>query len=243
MEKESLINAAALSAYKHIFFDLDHTLWDFELNARETLMDLYELNALRTKGIADFDSFFSRYSYHNERLWDRYTKGFIRQEELRWKRMWLSLLDFKIADEPLSRMMSLQFLECLPFKTNLFPYTTEILEYLTGKGYILHLITNGFELVQQSKLRNSNLHHYFVEVITSERSNSIKPAKEIFEFALREARASKNESIMIGDNLDADIQGAMSAGLAAIFVNHLNVTTEIKPTHTVYHLKELESIF
>ena len=97
--EQQIDTPATQNKYKHIFFDLDHTLWDFELNAKETLQDLYELNALNTKGIIDFDSFFSRYSYHNERLWDRYTKGFIKQEELRWKRMWLSLLDFKIADE------------------------------------------------------------------------------------------------------------------------------------------------
>ena len=241
--EQQIDTPATQNKYKHIFFDLDHTLWDFELNAKETLQDLYELNALDTKGIIDFDSFFSRYSYHNERLWDRYTKGFIKQEELRWKRMWLSLLDFKIADEPLARIMSLQFLERLPFKKNLFPYTTEILNYLTGKGYILHLITNGFEMVQQSKLRNSNLHSYFAEVITSERSNSIKPAKEIFEYALKAAKALKEESIMIGDNLDADIQGAINAGLETVFVNHLNIETTIKPTYTIYHLKELEEIF
>ena len=229
--------------YRHLFFDLDHTLWDFEANAKETLFDLYELNGLHGRGITDFGEFFSRYSYHNERLWSRYTKGFIKQEELRWKRMWLSLLDFKIADEALSRTLSGQFLERLPFKKNLFPYTVEILQYLTGKGYLLHLVTNGFENVQHSKLANSNLRDFFVEIITSERSNSIKPDKEIFEFALKEAKALKGESIMIGDNLDADIQGAMNAGIETVFVNHLRVETDIKPTYTIYHLKELEEIF
>ena len=87
--------------YKHLFFDLDHTLWDFETNAKETLYELYEMNQLKEKGVHDFNLFYERYSYHNERLWDRYTKGFIKQEELRWKRMWLTLLDFKIADEAL----------------------------------------------------------------------------------------------------------------------------------------------
>lgn len=231
------------SKYKHLFFDLDHTLWDFETNAKETMAELYESDALQTKGIDDFDEFFNRYSYHNERLWERYTKGFIKQEELRWKRMWLALLDFKVADEALARQMASQFLERLPFKKNLFPYTIEILEYLTGRGYLLHLVTNGFESIQHNKLASSNLRNYFIEIITSEASNSLKPNKEIFEYALQLAKAERHESIMIGDNLEADIQGAMNVGLDTVFVNHLGLTTEIKPTYTIYHLQELEDIF
>lgn len=229
--------------YKHLFFDLDHTIWDFETNAKEVLFELYGLNGLATRGINDFEYFFERYSYHNERLWARYTKGFIKQKELRWKRMWFTLLDFKIGDEMLSRLMAVQFLERLPFKKNLFPYTVEILQYLTDKGYRLHLITNGFESIQQNKLRSSNLLHFFVEVITSESSNSLKPHRDIFEYALSKTLAQREESIMIGDNLDADIQGAMDAGLDTVFVNHLKMEPHIKPTYMVHHLKELEEIF
>lgn len=228
--------------YRHLFFDLDHTLWDFETNARETLKDLYESNALYEKGVTDFDLFFTRYSHHNERLWDRYTKGFIKQEELRWKRVWLAMLDFKIADELLARALSQQFLELLPSKKNLFPYTFEILEYLKAKNYHLHLVTNGFEKVQHSKLQQSGLDGYFEAVITSEASNSLKPHKEIFDFALQQTGAGTEESIMIGDNLDADIQGGINAGLDTIFVNHLNVVPHVKPTYTIHHLKELEAI-
>lgn len=230
-------------AYKHLFFDLDHTLWDFETNAKEVLHELYMLNALEQRGITDFDNFFEKYNHHNNRLWDRYTKGFIKQEELRWKRMWFALLDFKIGDEALSKLMAMQFLERLPYKKAVFPYTMEILQYLTGKGYKLHLITNGFEAVQHNKLASSNLRSYFVEVITSEASNSLKPHAAIFEFALAKALALKEESIMIGDNLDADIQGAANAGLDTVFVNHLKVNPHIKATYTIHHLKELEDIF
>src|SRR5437868_867291 len=106
--------------YKHLFFDLDHTLWDFEPNAKETLQELYDLNNLSESGIPGFAEFFERYSYHNTRLWDRYTKGFIKHEELKWKRMWLALLDFKVANEELSKKMAVQFLERLPLKKNLF---------------------------------------------------------------------------------------------------------------------------
>lgn len=231
-----------MAEYKHIFFDLDHTLWDFEANARDTLRELYSNNQLDARGVNDITLFFERYSYHNDRLWDRYTKGFIKQEELRWKRMWFTLLDFKIGDEALSKAMSVQFLDRLPYRTSLFPYTVEILDYLRNKGYRMHLITNGFDEVQRCKLESSNLTGYFEEMFTSQRCNSLKPNKEIFEFALNATGATVAESIMIGDNLDADIQGGINAGLDTVFVNHLNVKAHIQPTYTVLHLKELETI-
>jgi putative hydrolase of the HAD superfamily len=229
--------------YKHLFFDLDHTLWDFEMNAKETFAELYKLYALKEKGIDDFDLFFSRYSFHNNRLWDRYTRGFIKQEELRWKRVWLTLLDFKIADENLAKQLAVAFLDGLPNRKNLFPYTIEILEYLKNKNYVLHLITNGFESIQHNKLKYSNLTNYFNEIVTSEKAGCLKPNKEIFEFALNIAKANIKESIMIGDNIEADIRGAMNAGFDTIFVNHINAETDVKPTYIIHHLKELENIF
>ena len=229
--------------YKHLFFDLDHTLWDFDANARETLAELYAIFDLNKKIQIAFDDFYPKYLFHNELLWDRYHKGLISSDDLKWKRMWRTLLDFKIADEPLAKEMSAKFLEILPTKKLLFPHTIEILNYLTEKNYSLHLITNGFETTQWSKLNNSGLGKYFTHVITSEGSNSLKPKKEIFDFAMDKAGASLPESIMIGDNLDADIQGAMNAGMDTIFVNHINAVPEIKPTYTVTHLKELELIF
>ena len=229
--------------YKDLFFDLDHTIWDFELNSKETLWDLHLKYELEAKGIHDFDVFYSQYSVHNHRLWDRYTKGFIKQEELRWKRIYLSLLDYKIADEALSKEMSVDYLDILPNKKNLFPYTIEILEYLKSKDYSMHLITNGFESVQFKKIKNSNLADYFTEVITSEASNSLKPNKEIFEYALKASNAKLETSIMIGDNESADIQGAINAGMDSIFVNHLQIQPTVPATHTITHLKELENIF
>ncbi len=231
-----------MGKYKHLFFDLDHTLWDFETNSKETLNDLFITNQLQAKGVENFDAFFERYSFHNHNLWAKYTKGLIKQDELRWKRMWLTLLDYKLADENLSRSLAIDFLELLPTKKNLFAYTHEILTYLTNKGYILHLVTNGFENVQYNKLRHSNLTHFFIEVITSEASNSIKPNKEIFDFALLKAKANVADSIMIGDNLEADIQGGINAGMDTIFVNHLEIEPTIKATYEIRSLKELEEI-
>ena len=229
--------------YKDLFFDLDHTIWDFELNSKETLWDLHLKYELEAKGINNFDEFYSIYSVHNHKLWDRYSKGFIKQEELRWKRIYLSLLDYKIADEALSKEMSVDYLTILPDKKNLFPYTIEILEYLKSKDYSMHLITNGFESVQFKKIKNSNLADYFTQVITSEASNSLKPNKEIFEYALKVSNANVETSIMIGDNEDADIQGAINVGMDSIFVNHLQIQPTVPATHTITHLKELENIF
>ncbi len=234
--------------YKHLFFDLDHTLWDFEANSHQTLKELYLALNLREKGIEDFDLFHKNYLAHNDKLWDRYRNGYIKVDELRWKRMWLSLLDFKIADEPLARQMGNIFLDLLPTRKILFPYTIDILDYLTHKKYQLHLITNGFEKTQHSKLKYSGLDKYFIEVITSEGSNSLKPKKEIFEYAFQKTGANPAESIMIGDAIDVDILGALNAGIDQVHVNHLTkeavpVINDQFPTYTVYSLRDLEDIF
>lgn len=229
--------------YRHLFFDLDHTLWDFDANAMETLANVYKDLMLEAEGVYDFDLFCKQYLHHNAILWDKYHHGQITSEDLKWKRMSRTLLDFKIGKEELARKMSEYFLDVLPTKQNLFPYTHEILQHLKQKEYRLHLITNGFEKTQWRKLDNSQLGKYFEEVITSETSNSVKPNKEIFEYALKITGASLSDSIMIGDNLDADIKGAMNAGMDAVFVNHLKVETDIQPTYIIYHLQELEQIF
>jgi putative hydrolase of the HAD superfamily len=229
--------------YKHLFFDLDHTLWDFEANSRLTLEELFLSLQLGDRGVTNFDEFHRRYLVHNDKLWERYRNGFIKVDELRWKRMWLTLLDFKIADEPLARTMGIQFLDALPTRKTLFPYTLDILQYLTGKGYRLHLITNGFEKTQHSKLQNAGISGYFGEVITSEGSNSLKPHKEIFDYALRITGADPSESIMLGDSIEVDIQGAINAGIDQVYINHLRTPPAVKPTYMVYSLKELEEIF
>jgi putative hydrolase of the HAD superfamily len=226
--------------YKHIFFDLDHTLWDFDANARATLQQLHlDLN-LVDKGIHDFDLFYRNYLDHNERLWARYRNGYIKQEELRIKRMWLTLLDFKIADQDLARELSELFLQLLPTRTIIFPDTKEVLQYLADKGYSLHLITNGFELTQHSKLKSSGLNHFFKYVITSEGSNSLKPQKQIFDYALHKTGASVNESLMIGDSIEVDIAGAIAAGMDQVHVNYNGTEQSLIPTYTVTELKQLK---
>ena len=229
--------------YRHLFFDLDHTLWDFEANAKITMQELYDSLSLKEKGVDDFYKFYKLYLAYNEKLWERYRNGLIKQDELRFKRMWLSLLEFKIADEQLANEMNIRFLDLLPTRTILFPYAIEILTYLSDKKYELHLLTNGFEKTQHSKLKYSGLGEFFKEIITSEGSNSLKPNKEIFDFALKKTGAIPDESIMLGDSIEVDVVGAMNAGIDQVFINHQGIVTDIKPTYTVSSLKELEEIF
>ncbi len=232
-----------INKYKHIFFDLDHTLWDFDNNAKDTLYDIHQLFKLGQRGVHSFEEFFPVYLNHNAILWDRYHKGFISADDLKWKRMWRTLLDFKIGDEILAKEISAKFLDILPTKTMVFEHTFEILDYLQAKEYNLHLITNGFEKTQHSKLQHSSLSKYFTHIITSEASSFVKPAKEIFEYAVTKAGAALEECIMIGDNQDADIQGALNAGMDSVFVNHINAPVSVKALHTIHHLRELEGIF
>ncbi len=232
-----------MDTYKHLFFDLDHTLWDFNANARLTLQELYNAMELNTLGILDFELFYTTYLIHNDKLWEKYRNGIIKVDDLRWKRMWYTLIDFKIGDEKLARDMGFRFLQLLPTRKLLFPHAIECLDYLRKKGYSLHLITNGFKETQHSKLKHSGIDSYFIEVITSECSNSIKPNKEIFEYAFMKTNANPSESIMIGDSIDVDIMGAMNAGIDQVFVNHTCIECEIKPTYTVRSLKELQEIF
>jgi putative hydrolase of the HAD superfamily len=226
--------------YKHLFFDLDHTLWDFDANARLTIEQLHIDFNLPEKGIHDFDRFHRNYLVHNERLWAEYRTGHIKQDELRLKRMWLSLLDFGIDDEELARQMGELFLQLLPTRTLLFPDTLDVLHYLQEKHYHLHLITNGFEQTQHKKLQSSGLAPFFNVVVTSECSNSLKPQKEIFDYALNKTGAAVAESLMIGDALDVDVAGAFNVGMDAVHVNYNRVEQDIKPTYTIYHLKELK---
>jgi putative hydrolase of the HAD superfamily len=234
---------AVMKQYAHLFFDLDHTLWDFEANAKLTLEFIYKQMNLSTMGISDFTYFHQRYLVHNDLLWDKFRKGHIKVDELRWRRMFNTLVDFKIGDEGLAKELSAMFLDQLPNRNLLFPYATELLTYLCDKGYSLHLITNGFESVQHAKLKNSGIDKFFGKVITSEGSNSMKPNREIFEFAINATGADVSRSIMIGDHLEADILGAKNVGMDQVFVNHIRETPGFQPTYTVYDLKEMMDIF
>lgn len=229
--------------YRHLFFDLDHTLWDFNENARLTLHELYHHLELENAGVTNFEQFLKVYLEHNEQLWEKYRNGLMKADELRWKRMWNTLYSFGITNEELARNLGQRFLDLLPMRNILFPDAVETLQYLKNKGYQIHLITNGFEETQHCKLRNCGIANYFIEVITSEGSNSMKPKKEIFDYALARAKALHHHSIMIGDSIEVDIKGAINAGIDQVYVNHTGDVCTIKPTYMVNSLKELTKIF
>ena len=228
--------------YKHLFFDLDHTLWDFDRNSEATMRQLYKEYKLDTLGITDFDALFAAYNVHNDKLWARYRNGFIKRDELRWKRMWLMLLDFKVADTALAHELGVAYLEILPTQTLLVPHAKELLDHCKDR-YEMHLITNGFETTQRLKLQYSGISRYFYHIVTSEKSNSLKPHKDIFDYALNLAGAGIEESIMIGDAIDIDILGAINAGWDTAYYNPHKVAHDRKPTYEVSHLKDLIPVF
>lgn len=228
--------------YQTIFFDLDHTLWDFEANSRATLDHIYREFELEQKGIKGFEEFYQIYKAHNERLWERYRKGFIKRDELKWKRMWLTLLDLKLANETFAKELAQVFIEMLPRQQQLFPHALSVLDHCRDKGYQLSLITNGFEDTQCKKLEACKIAHYFTHVVTSEKSRSVKPDAAIFEFALQASNTRSEQALMIGDNLDVDIAGAKNAGIDQVFFNPEKRTHDFKPTFEIACLSELQQI-
>lgn len=229
--------------YKHLFFDLDHTLWDFDKNSEMTLKRLYNEYKLWERNINDFDAFYKAYCIHNDKLWERFRNGYIKREELRWKRIWLTLIDFKIGDTALAHEMSTAYLEILPTQTLLLPYAKELLDHCKEKNYVMHLITNGFETTQWLKMQYSGISQYFSEVITSEKSNCLKPQREIFDYALKATGAEVGHSIMIGDALDIDILGASNAGWDQVYYNPLKTPHDRTPTYEVACFSELLKVF
>ena len=203
--------------YRHVFFDLDETLWDFKRNSLEVIHELINNYQLEERGIKR-DFFVSRYHHHNDHFWDLFRKGQISREELRIVRWKTTLGEFEIHDENFARLLSEQYLQLLPAKKHLHDSTIEILNYLKPK-YSLHIITNGFEEVQLQKIMASGIASYFTHIITSERAGSQKPNKEIFRYAFEIANATVAESIFIGDSIEADIMGAKAVAMDHILFN------------------------
>ncbi len=224
--------------YEHIFFDLDRTLWDFETNSHETLSELAHKYKLSEKGVASIDEFIAEYIGINERMWDEYRKGLIDKTALRYNRFYETLNNYKITDRNLSENIANDYLSVSPLKTNLFPHTIEVLQYLHQK-YTLHIITNGFEEVQHIKIKNCGIEHYFDEIITSERAGFKKPDVRIFQYSLNVAKAHPANSLVIGDNLEADIVGARSAGLHQVYFNPCGEKHEEDITYEIKSLREL----
>lgn len=230
-----------MKRYKNIYFDLDRTLWDFERNAHEAFYDLYYQYNLSTN-IPSVDALTQRYHYHNERLWEEYRKGRIKKEFLRVYRFQLIFNDFNYKDDALAGLISVKYLELAPLKTHLIPHTMEVLNYLTD-NYSLHVITNGFQEVQLTKMEKSGISHFFDSVITSDSAGAQKPKSAIFEYALSKNNARKKDSIMVGDDLNVDIIGAKQFGMDQVYLNPLQLPHYHKLTYEISCLKELKDIF
>lgn len=225
--------------YQHIFFDLDMTLWDFENNAHEAYKDIYVKFELDKRGVESIDSFLKCYFVHNEKLWDQYRKGEIQKEFLRSQRFKLTLLDFGIDDSNLAEDIGLEYITISPKKTGLFPNAHEILKYL-HKKYHLHIITNGFEEVQFTKMKNSKLDGYFRNVITSEDAGSKKPDPGIFNYALNKAGAKAEYSLMIGDDPEVDVLGGEAVGIDGIYFNPKKLSSNGEIKRVIHDLIELK---
>lgn len=225
--------------YRHLFFDLDHTLWDFEKNANETLHTLYERHDLARYGTFSVDEFVSVYSDINHALWRLYQSNKISQSQLREVRFTRTLTRLGVPEAAIPATISAEFTDILPQKSAVFPYTYEVLDYLKPK-YRLHLITNGFNDIQSHKLASSNLTHYFGEIITSEESGCLKPDPRMFAHALERTGATAAESLMIGDNLECDVLGAYNAGIDQVYFNPAKRRHFNQITHEISCLSELK---
>lgn len=226
--------------YKCVFFDLDHTLWDYECNARETLLELHSAYKLLVKGI-QFEDFHHHFKIVNFRLWELYDRGLIDHRVIRHERFKQILEPFHAYEEKLCAQLSQEYLYACPKKANLVPFAKEVLQYLSAH-YTLTVVTNGFEEIQAVKLLSGNITHYFDHVVTSQKAGFKKPSREIFDYALSVNNLQCHEVIMIGDNLITDMGGARNASIDTVFFNPAAVLHSSEVNHEIRCLSELQKI-
>ena len=222
---------------KHIFFDLDHTLWDFETNSNKTFSFIFQKNGIEVQ----FDKFIEVYQPINHHYWKLFRENKVSKADLRYRRLKeaFDAIDFEISDAMID-VLAIDYITYLADHNALFENAIPVLEYLK-KSYQMHIITNGFEEVQHRKLQNSNLLPFFDHIITSEKVGVKKPNKEIFEYAMNITGAGAEESMMIGDNFEADILGAMNVGMQVIFCK-FNGEIATRDVPMVDNLTELKNL-
>ncbi|MCB0442659.1 MAG: YjjG family noncanonical pyrimidine nucleotidase [Flavobacterium sp.] len=218
-----------------IFFDLDHTLWDFEKNSALAFEMIFKKHHLEV----NLDFFLEHYIPTNLKFWKLYREEKISQEELRYQRLKevFDLMNYKVTAD-LIHLISQEYIQYLPKFNHLHEGAYEILDYLYP-NYNLHIITNGFESVQNGKLKNSDLLKYFKTITHSESAGVKKPNPIIFNHAIQSANTNKENSIMIGDSWEVDIEGALNYGMDAIFFNELNIPihNNFPQVNQLLHLK------
>ncbi len=228
-----------MKKYRHLFFDLDRTLWDFESNSVLALEEIFAKRKIgKNTGILfhDFHVFYKEYNHH---LWDLYKQGKVKKEFLRVERFRGTLKHFGLESEELAEQVADDYVYISPRKTKLYPNSIEVVSQL-AKKYQLHIITNGFSEVQFIKIDKSGLSPFFNHVITSEMVGVQKPNPQVFQFSLEKAGAIIQESLMIGDDQDSDILGAQNVGIDQVFVDFYHENLFCKPT---YHIHDLKSLF
>lgn len=224
--------------YKVLFFDLDRTLWDYRSNSEQTLNDL--VTKYTPELIDKFGEFLATFYDVNESLWLKYRNGQLSKEKLSTQRFIDSFMRLGVNAKPFAKEFSNDYIRESPNKTKLFPKTIETLDYLKKSGYRMFLLTNGFVEVQRIKIKDSNLEPYFELMITSEEAGSQKPHKEIFEYALKIVKAEKSDCLMIGDDLESDIEGAQNFGIDTVFFNQAELRHNHTPTFEIKQLDELK---
>lgn len=204
-----------------VFFDLDHTLWDFDKNSALTFQKIFAINNVSV----NLNDFLSYYEPINLQYWKLYREDRIDKASLRYGRLndAFKAVNYSVSDGIIYKL-SEDYIDYLTMFNYVFEDTHDILEYLNEK-YELHIITNGFSEVQQGKLEKSRINHYFKTVTNSEMVGVKKPNPKIFNHALNTAKVSANKTIMIGDNYEADILGAKDVGMGVI---HFNSTGSIE---------------
>ena len=227
--------------YKHLFFDLDRTLWDFDANALESLTIVYQEFEL-DRFFKDPLDFYTIYTSYNDQLWEDYRKGLIQKSDLRNRRFFMTLADAGERNQELADKIGERYMYLTPRMNRLFPNTRMVLDYLSGKGYKMYILTNGFTSTQARKMNNSGLTSYFVRTFSSEELGVNKPDREMFHWAVTSINAKKTECLMIGDDPAVDIAGASSYGLDSVWFNPRGYSASIKPTYTISNLLELKNI-
>jgi putative hydrolase of the HAD superfamily len=229
-----------LMKYKHIFIDLDRTIYDFDKSTHDTFSELFDKFGLYDRGVP-FEKFFELYKQNNVALWEQYREGKITKKFLNVHRFDITFKEFGINDRAFAGRFASDYLLNSPLKRALFPNVKEVLEYLTEK-YTLHIITNGFEEVQKTKLEANDLNKYFATVTTSEEAQAKKPKKEIFELAFKKAKAKPEECLMIGDDMEVDIIGAKAVGMDGMFCNYNNLSLNGAVTFEIKEFIEIKEI-
>lgn len=225
----------------HLFFDLDHTLWDTDRNAEESLRELFEELHLDEFGIPDFTTFHTTYQSHNARLWGLYAEKKVNKSDVRNKRFTDTLADFNISSSKLVESLSDEFIHRTPRKTHLIPGAESLLKSLEGK-FRMAIITNGFPEAQYVKLECSGLSHYFNEIYISEEIGFIKPDPLLFKHAMHHSNAKHVDAcMMIGDTYETDVYGALCVGMHAVHFNPKDEKPHPEPVITIRALEDLHT--